>query len=68
MGTQKSLRLTDRFELPHPSLTNPLCLEIHIKDFAILVNSPPQVMLLAVDFHEYFVNVESVTEAPMLSL
>jgi len=25
-------------------------------------------MLLAVDFHEYFINVESVAKAPVLSL
>jgi len=40
----------------------------YLPRFAILVNRPPLVILPAVDFHEYLANVESVTEAPMLSL
>ena len=40
-----------------------LCLEKYINNFAILVNSPPQVMLLAIDLHKDFIDVERVTIA-----
>ena len=45
-----------------------LCLEIHINNLAILVNGPPQILLLAAKFDEVFINEESVAEAAALSL
>jgi hypothetical protein len=42
-------------------------LKIHIYNFAILVNCPPQVMLLATDSDEDFIDVVSVAVASMLS-
>jgi hypothetical protein len=130
MGTEKSLGLPDRFELPHAPLSYPgrlmrlLCpiililfsavnrlgdqfpvsnsiakqlirndlpgftamvsqqplekpfsrytiafgLQIHIQHFTVLVYRSPQVMLLAVDFDEYFIDVEGVTKSSVLSL
>jgi hypothetical protein len=42
-------------------------LKENINDFAILVNGPPQVMLLTIDLHENFVNEESITETSVIS-
>jgi hypothetical protein len=41
-------------------------LKIHINNLTILVNRSPQIMLLTVDLHEDFVNVEGVAIAPVL--
>jgi len=41
------------------------CLEKHIDHFAILVNSPPQVLLFAIYLHKYFVYVECIAEPLM---
>lgn len=38
-------------------------LQAHINHIAVLVHSPPKVMLLAVDLHEDFVDVEGIVEA-----
>jgi hypothetical protein len=46
--------------------TVPLRLKIHVNHFAILVDGPPEIVLLAVDFHENFVDEESVTIAWVL--
>ena len=43
-------------------------LQIHINDFAILINRTPQILLLAVYFYEDFINVESITVASVLPL
>ena len=56
MDTQKSLSLPDRLKLPHPPLPH------------LLVDGSPQIMLLAVDLYEGFVNVERITIAAVLSL
>jgi hypothetical protein len=48
--------------------TVPSRLQIHVNDFAVLIYSPPEIMLLAVDLHEYFVDEEGITVASMLSL
>jgi hypothetical protein len=48
--------------------TDPLCLKIHINHFAILVNGPPKVMLLAVDLYEYFINEEGIAVSSVRSL
>jgi hypothetical protein len=45
-----------------------LCLEIHINDLPILVHCSPQIVLLAIDFDEYFVDVEGIAVASVLSL
>jgi hypothetical protein len=42
------------------------CLEKHIDHLAILVNSPPQVLLLTINTHQYFVDLECITE-PLMS-
>ncbi len=41
-------------------------LKIHIDDLAILVNGPPQIMLLTVDSDEDFVDEEGIPEASVL--
>jgi len=43
-------------------------LKKYINDLAILVNGPPQIMLLTVDFDDDFINVESIAITSMLSL
>jgi len=45
----------------------PLGLKIHINHLTILIDGPPQVMLLAIDFHEDLVNVESIAITSVLS-
>ena len=45
-------------EKPLSSGPIPLGLKIHIHHLAILVDSSPQVMLLAIDFHEDFIHEE----------
>ncbi|MFT6958023.1 MAG: hypothetical protein ACJAYC_003039 [Halieaceae bacterium] len=59
---------------PYQPLEKPPCrstitssLEKNIYNFAILVNRSPQVMLLAIDLHKDFVDVERVAEAAVLS-
>ena len=46
----------------------PFGLKIHINYFTILVNCAPQVMLLAIDFDEHFIDIEGVSVAPMFAL
>ena len=43
-----------------------LCLQVDINHLAILVNSTPQVMLLAVDLYEDFIDVEGIAVTAML--
>jgi hypothetical protein len=43
-------------------------LQEYINDFPILIHSPPQVMLLAVDLHEHFINVEGIAISLMTAL
>jgi hypothetical protein len=43
-------------------------LEIHIHHFTVLINSTPEIMLLAVDLHKDFVDVECVTVASVFPL
>jgi hypothetical protein len=43
-------------------------LEKHINHLAILVNSPPQVLLFAIYPHKYFVDVERIAEPLMPTL
>jgi len=47
--------------------TIPSRLEIYINHLTILVHCPPQIMLLAINFYEDFIDVEGVTVALMLS-
>ena len=47
------------------SLAVTTCLKKHIDYFAILVNSPPQVLLFAIYLHKYFVYVECIAEPLM---
>ena len=42
-------------------------LEKDINDIAILIHSPPEVVLLAVDPHEDFVDVEGIAKASVFS-
>ena len=49
------------------SSTIPFSLQIHINHVAILINSPPQVMQLAIDLYKDFVDVEGIAIAPMCS-
>ena len=46
----------------------PSGLQIHIDHLTILVNCPPEVILLAVDFDECFIDVECVTVAAIYLL
>ncbi len=43
-------------------------LEKHIDHLAILVNSPPQILLLTTNLHKYFVDVECIAEPLMPTL
>ena len=43
-------------------------LQEYINNFTILIDGPPQAMLLAVDPYEYLIDVESIAIAPVLSL
>jgi len=43
-------------------------LEKHIDHLAILVNSPPQILLLSTNLHKCFVDVERITEPLMAFL
>ena len=43
------------------------CLEIHINHFAILINSAPQVMLLAIDLYKDFIDEEGISIASVLT-
>ncbi len=54
-------------EEPLCGSTVPSCLQIHINDLAVLIYGPPEIMLLAVDLHEYFVDEESIAVALMRS-
>ena len=47
------------------SLAVTTCLKKHIDHFAMLLNSPPQVLLFAIYLHKYFVCVECITEPLM---
>jgi hypothetical protein len=40
-------------------------LQENIHHFSVLINGPPKILLLAVDLHEDFVDVERVTESPV---
>ena len=60
-------------ELSHPSLPHPgrpitLRLKIDINHFTVPVDSPPQIMLLAVDLHEDFIDIEGISVVSMTSL
>ena len=46
----------------------PLGLKIHINDIAILINSPPEIMLLAVDLYKDLIKVEGIAVASVFSL
>jgi hypothetical protein len=50
------------------SRTIPLGLEIDIYHLAILINSPPQVLPLAVDLHKDFIDAEGIAVASALPL
>ena len=43
-------------------------LEVDINNFAILINSPPEVMLFAVDLYEDFIDEEGITIPSVLPL
>ena len=38
------------------------CLEKHIDHLAILVNSPPQVLLFSINLHKHFIDVKCIAE------
>ena len=63
-----STRPQQALEEAFRSLTIPFALKIHINHFTILIHNPPEVVLLAIDLHEYFVDVESITESLVFSL
>ena len=45
-----------------------LDLQIYVNNFTILIYSPPQIMLFAIDLNEYYIDVEGVAVPLMLSL
>ena len=55
-------------EEPLRSSPIPLVLQVNIHHLAILVHGPPQIMLLAFDLYEYFVNIERIAVAAMPTL
>ncbi len=42
-------------------------LKKYIDHLAVLINGPPQIMLLTLDLHEYFINEESITISLMFA-
>ena len=46
----------------------PFGLQIHINDLTVLIYSPPEVMLLAVDLHKDFIDEEGVAITSMFPL
>jgi hypothetical protein len=60
--------MSDYLEEAFCSCAISLGLEIHINYFTVLIHGSPQVMLLAIDSYEYFIDVECVAEASMFSL
>lgn len=42
-------------------------LEKYINNFTVLINSPPQIMLLSLNLHEDFINEEGITVSLMFS-
>jgi hypothetical protein len=60
--------LVTLYQPPEEALSSspvPFGLKIYIDDLTILVHGPPQKVLLAVDLHKNFINVESVSVALM---
>ena len=58
--------LVTLYQPPEEALSSspiPFGLKIYIDDLTILVHGPPQIVLLAVDLHKNFINVESVSVA-----
>ena len=53
-------------EEPFRCSTISLGLQIHINYFTILIHSPPEIVLLAADPHEDFVDVEGIIITLML--
>jgi hypothetical protein len=45
-----------------------LCLEINVNYFSVLIDRPPQVVLLSIDLYEHFINVEGIAITTVLSL
>jgi hypothetical protein len=56
------------FEEALSSSPIPFDLKKYINHFAVLVHSPPKVMLLAVDLHKDFVDVEGIAITTVLPL
>ena len=48
--------------------TIPFCLQEYINNFPVLVDGPPQVMLLSIDLYEDFIDVKSIAISSVLSL
>ena len=46
----------------------PLCLKEYINNFSVLVHGSRQIMLLAVNFHEHFIDEKCVTVASVFPL
>ena len=43
-------------------------LEKDIENFSILVKGPPQIMLPSMNLHEFYTNLESISETSMFGL
>ena len=65
---QDSVQSVGQIWMQINSSSIPRCLKVHINYFAILINSPPQVMLLAIYLYEYFINVEGISVTTVLAL
>ena len=55
-------------EEPISHSSSRIFLQIHINNLTILTDCPPKIMLLAIDLHEYFSDVEGVAVSTVLSL
>ncbi len=44
------------------------CLQNHIDDLSVRINSSPQVLLLILDFHEHFVDEKCISKSLMSTL
>jgi hypothetical protein len=49
-------------EKPLSSCAVPSCLQKHIDHLSVLINGSPQILLLAADLHEHFINEKCIAE------
>ncbi len=61
------MRFEQAFEESLSRITVPARLQKYIDHLTVLVNSSPQIVLFALNFHEYFIYIERITVALVFS-